>query len=399
MDLHDILDRATDRVDAPHGLTAWALGEARRRRARVRGYGAALVAAAAVVVLVVSVRVVAPDPDGQGEPSGPVPPTASQVPTSPEAPPVPRSAVLERWDPRGVEGLSVLDLGIPRVMPPAPTAGALTEAVALLDDDTRPLLVGAEGTAVPLELPDGIGRWRSIALSPDGSRVAAVGRAFFWRDLAGGTWQRLDRPAGIDVEATVRWVSSDDVVLSGYPATVRMDVTTGEQATLDFARSDGWWATTEDGYVTYEQLDLLMERTGDAGEVVARRMPTGPLGSLQRFAVRGSALAAVRAVTTFTSSKGPTEQDGLLALDLDTLATRAFLPLPDEATYYSDNANASVLTWLDGETVLFTVHPKDAAKEYLVAWDVETGALSRVACWLDSYDATFATDVVARAAR
>lgn len=393
MDLHDVLDRATDRLDAPPGMGARALGESRRRRTRRRGYGGALVAAAATVVLVVSARVVAPDPGGEERPSEPSAPTVSVAPT---APPIPRSAVQERWDPRGVEGLPVRELGVPRVMPATPTAGAdsLTEAVALLDDGQSPLLVGADGTAAPLELPVGIGHWRSVALSPDGTRVAAVGRSLFWRDLAAGTWQRRDRPAGVDVEATIRWIGPDEVVLSGYPATVRMDVTTGESAELGFARSGGWWAPgPEGGYLSHDPAGLA-DRSGSSGEEVTRLVPTGSVGSLQRFAVGEDAIAAVRATTTYTRPRGPTEQDGLLVLDRATLETRALLPLPYEATYYSDGGNASVLWWLDGDTVLVEVHPKDAAKEYLVAWDVDTGELSRIACWPGAHDATFATDLL-----
>lgn len=79
---------------------------------------------------------------------------------------------------------------------------------------------------------------------------------------------------------------------------------------------------------------------------------------------------------------------GLVVLDRRTLQARAVLPVqvaPHDLT---------VVAWVDDDTVAFTVQPPGAPKEYLVTWNVETGELSRISCWLTSFQASFATDLL-----
>lgn len=388
--LHDVLDCASDAIEAP-GLGAGALAEARRRRARRRGLAAAGTAAAAVVALVVSVQVATDGHRVENSPLDPASPTTSEVPV---AAPIPRARVQDLWDPRGAEELAALPLGLPLVLPSAATGpDPVTEAVALLDDGAAPLLVAADGTAAQLGLPADVGRWRSLALSPDGRRVAVLGRAVFVRDLDGGSWQRLERPRGIDVEAQVRWISDDVLILESYRGGVRVDLGTGEQQTLPFARTTlGWAPAPEDTYVAHTPSGVHGLREMRGNHEVSRTH-LGQLGSIQRFVVSDDALASARANTTFPPT-APQDRDGLVAVDRRTLETRAFLPVPYENSWYGDGGNLTPLAWRGDDTVLFVVHPKDRATQYLLAWEVETGALSRVTGWAEEYAATFATDLL-----
>ncbi|MQW75783.1 hypothetical protein GHK92_07850 [Nocardioides sp. dk4132] len=394
--LHDALHRASDAIEAP-GMAGAALAEARRRGARRRGVASALAAAAAVVVVVVSVQVATDDPRAENSPHRPTSPTTGAAAT---APPVPRSRVQELWDPRGAGALPALDLGTPHALPAAPTApGPIAEAVALLDDDARPLLVAADGTAVELDLPADLGRWRSLALSPDGRRVAALGRAVFVRDLTERSWQRIERPRGIDVEAHVRWFSDDVLALESYRGTVRLDLRTGEQQALPFARSTSSWAPApgDDSYVAHTLSGVHALRELRGAEEVARTH-LGQIGSLQRFVVSDDAIAAARGNTTFPpTAPQDRDRDGLIAVDRGTLETRALLPVPYESSWYSDGGNLSPLLWLNDDTVLFVVQAPDAPSEYLLAWDVETGDLARVTEWPAAYVVTFAVDLLTAA--
>ncbi|WP_134765304.1 hypothetical protein [Nocardioides sp. 1609] len=401
-DLHDLLDRATDAVQ-PVGMAVRARAVAHRRRVRRRGVAAGLASAVAVAGVVVAVQ-------GAGGPAAdapttPAPATTSTAPTPAEplvAPDIPLDRIQDRWDPRGVEDLPVLDLGVPRVLPVA-DGGEVTTAVALLDGDDATLLIGADGAQTSLTLPDGLGTSRSVRLSPDGRRVAAVGSTgFFWRDLDGGAWQRVDVP-GHAREGSVGWLpGSDVVVLQGYGPGVRVDLATGGTRLLPHLAEYVSWAADPDGRLTYQlpadgpSIDgpALVREDGDGGTT---EVFPGPLESIQRYALSDSSMAAARADgAIYGGEPAAHDVDGLIALDRVTLATRALLPVEDRAGYYADGGNLVPTSWLDDDTVLFTVLPRDAAKEYLVAWDVGTGDLSRVACWPTAYDASFASDLAAR---
>ncbi|WP_137292389.1 hypothetical protein [Nocardioides dongxiaopingii] len=406
-DLHDVLDRATDAV-APVGMAARALSTARRRRTRRRGIAAGLASAAAVAGVVVAVQ-------GAGGPTAEPPASPATTTTAPPtpaeplvAPDIPLDRIQDRWDPRGAEGLPVLDLGIPRVLPLVDGGtGAVGTAVALLESDGETLLVGPDGTQAALDLPDGLGTQRSVRLSPDGRRVAAVGSSgFFWRDLDGdidgGSWERVEVPAHAR-EGSVGWLpGSAVVVLQGYGPGVRVDLATGATRLLPHLAEYVSWAADPEGRLTYQRPAdepsttgaALVSEDGDGG--TAEAFP-GPLESIQRYALSDSSLAAARANGAVVGGRPAAHDvDGLIALDRATLATRALLPVEDRAGYYADGGHLVPTSWLDDDTVLFTVLPRDAAKEYLLAWDVESGDLSRVACWPTAYDASFASDLATR---
>jgi hypothetical protein len=83
----------------------------------------------------------------------------------------------------------------------------------------------------------------------------------------------------------------------------------------------------------------------------------------------------------------------LLALELDGLTTRAFLPVKDRNHWYSDGAGLTAIGWLDDDTVLAEVQPRsDAATTWVVTWNVDSGDLRRVASYPADVNLTFAID-------
>jgi hypothetical protein len=338
-ELQDLLHRATDRIDGPD-LAARALAGARRRRAHRRGIVAVVAAAAAVVAVVVSVELTT----GGGARVDP-PPAQSPSPTPTQAvataPAIDPARIQPVWDPRDVEGLPVTDLGVPRVMESL-VPGVVTRPVAVLDDGERALLVSGDGRSEELPLPDGLGELRTVSLSPDGTRLAVTGiSGFFWRPQ-GGAWQRVG-DAGEGVAIT--------------------------------------WAP--DGTPRLGDGDDLIDATS-----------YGALENLQRQVGSTSSVAAARANATWPEERQRDDYDGLIAIERETLATRGFLRVPDQRGYYVDGGTLTPIAWLDQDTVAFTVLPKGAAKSYLVAWDVETGRLSRISCWERSFSAVFATGLL-----
>lgn len=337
--LPDLLHRATDRIDGPD-LAARALAGARRRRARNRGVAAAVAAAAAVVVVVVSVELTAGggprvDPPPAQSPS-PAPTTA--VATAPAIAP---SRIQPVWDPRDVEGLPVTDLGVPRVMESL-VPGVVDRPVAVLDDGERALLVSADGRSDDLALPDGLGEQRTVSLSPDGTRLAVTGiSGFFWRPLD-GHWQRTGE-------------AGEGVAITWLP----------------------------DGTPRLGETDDLIEAAS-----------YGALENLQRQVGSTTSVAAARANASWPDDRQPDDYDGLIALDRETLQTRGFLRVPDQEGYYVDGGVLTPVAWLGDDTVAFTVLPRDAAKSYLLTWNVETGELSRISCWAKSFSAVFATGLL-----
>ena len=126
----------------------------------------------------------------------------------------------------------------------------------------------------------------------------------------------------------------------------------------------------------------------------AAQVGGGPLEGLILPAVGAADIAFARA--NLALGDRPDDRDGLVVVDRESFEARAYLPVPDDHDYYVQAEELRPLTWLDADTLAFTVLPRGAAKEYLLTWDVETGEISRVSCWLASYDAVFATDLLGR---
>jgi hypothetical protein len=391
-ELHDLLERATDRIESPD-LAAQALVGARRRRTTQRGLAAAGAAAVLVLVVALAGQLTRGD-DHTAPPVAPTPtPSADAAAT---APPIARGRIQPVWDPRGAESLPVVDLGVPRVMESL-SPGVVTRPVAVLDDGERARLVSADGLIAALPLPDGLGRQRTVSLSPDGTKLAAVGiSGAFWRTLD-GDWQRVElddegQVTGEGIEVT--WSpDGSSLVLRSHLAGVRVDLDTAAQDRLPMLRDYASWTFAPDGTVVTTGLPGVRE--WDDGEV-SRETRLGPLENLQRPLVDDAALVAARGNTSWPEERQPDDFDGLIALDRETLATRGFLRVPDQVGYYVDGGVLTPIAWLDDDTVAFTVLPEDAPKEYLLTWDVETGEISRVSCWLTSYDVVFATDLLGR---
>lgn len=330
-ELHDLLERATDRIESPD-LAARALAGARRRRTTQRGV-AATGAAALVLVVAVTGQLTRGGSDS-APPVAPTPtPTGDTVTT---APPIAGDRIQPVWDPRGAEALPVVDLGVPRVMESL-TPGDVSRPVAVLDDGQQAQLVSADGLVADLPLPDGLGQQRTVSLSPDGSRLVAVGiSGFFWRTLD-GKWQRVDlddeeQVTGEGIEVT--WSPEDSsLVLRSHLDGVQVDLDTGEQTRLPMLRDYASWGFAPDGTVVTTGLPGV--RAWD-GSDVGRETLLGPLENLQRPVVGDASLAAARANTTWPADRHADDFDGLIALDRASLETRGFLRVPYEASYYVD---------------------------------------------------------------
>jgi hypothetical protein len=315
------------------------------------------------------------------------PPTVRAV-----APAITPSRIQPIWDPRGVEGLPVTDLGVPRVMESL-APGVVTRPVAVLDDGRRTLLVSGDGTVDDLQLPRGVGPWRDVSLSPDGELLAVAGiGGFYWRTL-GETWRHIavegDRSFGDGAEIT--WgPDSRSVVVRSYDTAQQIDLVTGDERRLPMLSDYESWAFAPDGaVVTTSPAVRLWQR-----ESLLSETSLGPLESVQRPVVDERSIAAARGNTSWGEERSRDDNDGLIVVDRETLETRSFLPVVDHASYYVDGGALTPVAWIDDDVLAFTVHPMDAAKAYLVTWNVETGVLSRVSCWDSSFSAVFAVGVL-----
>ena len=128
-----------------------------------------------------------------------------------------------------------------------------------------------------------------------------------------------------------------------------------------------------------------------------RRLSWGPLGRPAR-SFRTDSLSTLVGVVADMSSVaavqgacvGAEEERGLLALDLDDLSTRAYLPVRDPAGAYTCGSALEAIAWLDPDTVLVSVtQPRNRSGQgVFVTWDVATGELRRVGALAEglSYD-------------
>jgi hypothetical protein len=260
-DLHDLLDLATDRLDAP-GLATGALATAGRRR---RNRRAGVVASAAAVLVVAGVAVAGlVGSDSSDEPMpAPSPPTrtvepdlptfdptkvddlppapADLIPVLPDVLDVPTSTPTLAEDPVGAavltfarsDALKVLGVDGAWRHVPLPVEGG---SVALSPDGTRLLVQTAAGvdvwdvttgvvSAVPLppEPTNDIG-W---TWTDDGALVVFdLGRAWVVDPVTGEAGRRTDRDSLWDVGVEVGWSDADGslaVSVDGHRLLVRDD--------------------------------------------------------------------------------------------------------------------------------------------------------------------------------
>jgi hypothetical protein len=398
-DLDQLFRDATDHVASPD-LAGRALAEAHRRRVRRTAVGAL----AAVVLLGGGVAWVAQAPTPKaGVVDTPVP-TPSQEATVvgprdleaqvdlPTPPPIDEAVIQPRWDPGTAAELPRADIGLPQDLTPPGEAAELTSlphAVALVQLEATTHVVGADGRWWRLPLPEeplAIGEWRteSPRLSTDGTWIALPGRTALWaRELAGTGWRRIEYPRGF-------------LRSRMFPRLVPRS-----GAGFVLARHREWLVDLDSGSVDErsEQVSTLAWGdgvfVGSLGSAYGMRLlswgaESGPqatfrtdyLQSLTGMAASADSLAAVRGVGAYNVPRAPAERNGLIALRLDDLSTRAYLPIEDPGYAMTDGELMAVEGWLGPDTVLASVGTMGAdlseGVRTLFTWDIATGDLRRV---------------------
>jgi hypothetical protein len=398
-----VLLRATDGVDAPD-LAAVALAEARRRRTRTRGALAAVGSMVSVASVVTVFAVVDSGEAPEPAPGVPTPTRTDDLGLPPLAPEIDPGKAQPVWDPEQVGSLPWDgSLGLPQDLTPVRSADLATSAVvAAADHDDLFCLLLPTGQWVnagdyPEPAPEGVGR--SLALSDDGSRIAVTGRtALWWRDIPGGKWTRVDYPAPMAGQV-VQLDFADDttLMLDRFDAFWSVDLTTGASERLPFDIFDDVSALPDGDFVASRfavsgTAPRVVGRLHD-GELLNLTNPA-PLGSLQHAVGSDTTLVATRADGSYPDVE-PTDHDGLLALDLDGLTTRAYLPVEDGRAYYADSAGLTATGWLDDDTVLAQVRPKsEPTTTWVITWNVETGELRRAGSYPTDARLTFAIDAL-----
>ena len=349
-ELHDLLERATDRMEAPD-LAARALTTASGRRARRRG----LAAAGAAAVLVAAVAVAGSfEHGGVSRPTGPLP---SPDPDHPDE----RVVTAQAWDPRSVDDLDrVTWPGLPSTVDvpgsapylgdePLPAAW-LVVSTRLPENDGGLFVLGVDGSW--RSLPDGGLGAPAPSLSRDGTRLLvplADGGAQVW-ELADGMIT-LPEPQGWvpwDFESWT-WVSPTTVLADDGEGGWLVDVSSGSAQQVDAPRSNpGTWAAGPDGE--------LLEGSG-----------------LNRPVATDGWLAG----TTYTDGSFRVEVRGR---DDDPEVYR--LEIEDDEGNYSNWALRVATVTRDGTVLLWVAVPGDRAGEdgwRLVSWRPGTGDLGLVA--------------------
>lgn len=395
--LREVLERAADPVPRPDlARTALVTATATRRKRT------ALTATAAAAVLVATVTVGVSLGGGETR-EGPVAPRPSPTSGSPglfdaTPPPIGLDVIQPRWDPRDVSTLPTRNIGLPSSLTPPtevePLAG-IDAGLGLVDDRQRLFVVDGSGAWAKLDYPEPpVEQYTDPAvLTVDGSRVVFAGRTALWsHDVRGAAWQPVPYPdefvalGGYGVQLVPDgpdglWMSRGGRALTWY-----VDLADGSVDRRDVALETATWAP-ERGLVRVgltsrpDQNRYLTVGTPGADEEIWR---TYVLAALTGLAADEASLAAARGVGGWSGNRGPAEQNGLIALRLDDLATRAYLPIPDPNYWYTDAGALSALSWLDGDTVLASVVPQDTGgsetgTRYLFTWDVTTGELRLVA--------------------
>ncbi len=398
--LHDILLRVTDGIESPD-LAATALTTAPRRRARRRGALVAVGSAVAVGSVIVAGALMDTDETPAPAPGVPTPTRTSDLGLPPLAPDIDPDRAQPIWDPEQVASLPWDDqLGLPQDLTPVRSAGGATSAVVAAADhgDLFCLLlptgewVDAGGYPEPPLESAG----RTIALSDDGSRIAVTGRSgLWWRDLPNGQWVRVDYPAGLqlptDTPLGLDFGTVESLVLAHWNAFWRVDLATGSAERLPFDLYDDVSALPDGDVVasrfaTSGKVPRVVERHHD-GQVVSATSPAS-LGSLQFAVGSDTSIVATRADGAYPDVAA-TDHDGLLALDLDGLTTRGFLPVEDDIAYYADSGGLTAVGWLDDDTVLAKLRLRtETSTTWVITWNVETGDLRRVGSY--PTDATLA---------
>lgn len=400
-DLRPLLDRATEHVASPD-LAERALAGAHRRRVRRAAVGAlaAVVLLGGGVALAVQDR--APHADVVDTPVPRPTPSATDgldaLVALPTPPRIPESVMQPEWDPRDAGALPASDVGLPQDLDSpvdAPLLTSMPPAVAMVVGDGGLDLVDRDGAwrrlplpEQPLSVPSYV---RTSRLSTDGTRVVFLGRTSLWsRDVRSTGWReleypegflQLDRPPGrraipqvVPMVAEHLWLARDTWWL--------VDLDTARFEAVGTPRGAVVWGggvLVESGKARGYPMRILS--WGPPGDPL-RTFRTDSLQSLTGLAVDAESLAAVRGVGVHAEPRSATERNGLIALRLDDLSTRAYLPVTDPDYALTDGGLMAAVGWLDDDTVLASVGPAGSASgdgvRVLFTWDVATGALARV---------------------
>lgn len=401
-ELRDLLERATDRIDVPDLAGAALAGTAVAHRRR-RTYAVGVAAASVLVVVLAGLTL------GDGGRQDPSPAPSPTLPTStpstssdseldallalPTPPPVDPAVIQPLWDPEEVTDLPGADIGLPSDLTPpvgAPELTSMPAAVAVVDDGQELFAVDPEGAwsrlAYPEEpLPTEFSSPAS-ALSRDGTRIVFTGRTSLWsRDVRGGEWRQLPYPDGF--EEMAGWqVHLDPQVaellwLGRKSRSWYVDLDTGTFEEHSFSLDNTAWGGGDIRVriqVTGKPYDMRVISWGIPGGA-ERSWRTDSLHSLTGPAADTESVAAVRGVGSYSEPREPFERNGLIALNLDDLSTRAYLPIVDPNYSYTDGGAMAARGWLTADTVLAEVvlGGAETGIRHLFVWDVETGDLSR----------------------
>jgi hypothetical protein len=391
--LHEVLDRAATTVPRPD-LARAALAEAGRVRARRRG-----LAGTAVGVVVVAAAVVGTSLTGPRAGQEPTPAPPPEGPPGSQAAAIPESVVEDFWDVPGVGELPLRSSALPEEVEQPPNAPGLAGNPL----PAAVLSVWGEGDTTYLLSPEG--QWRSVPhpgpepwlaeLSDDGTRLAMPGGAGLevW-DVSAGTSTLLPWPEDADLPAAdlvvaLRWAPDGEHVLLVGPRgswVLGLDGSVERRPyPTDRYSSDAYY--DEQGRVV--ELASLPRQAGREivvweGTERVSTVDATPLESLDRAAVRGDLVAAVRGDGGWYTPREASDWDGLIVFGRDDATARAYLPIRDGASTYSDNGYLTVHGWLDDETVLAWVQPRvDRGQPgedwWLVAWHFPSGEMTRLA--------------------
>ena len=389
-ELHDLLERATDLIESPD-LASTALASARRRRTTYRT--ALAVGGAAALVVVVALVSGLNGRDDSTPPVTPSPTTSTAPTTTKEATSLLAEVAQPPWDPRHVDELPAAGSGVASAVPdvvnvPA-TASPLADdpvdaAVMIMRGETAIMLLAADGSWRSAPLPSA-GQYGAMSLSPDGTRLG------------------VETDSGVDVWDLPTGERTSVAYPNGYRAS---DFTTWmwvDMSTLLFEDSDpgGWlvdWPTGLTTRVPYPEETFAATVDNDGGLVESQYFARPALfidwaGGTRRQVDQPWRGEFVSVRANADSVAGVTGQSIVVA-DRADLTPRHMLPIDDPEDNYG-SGKLGVVALLDDGTVLLQVPVfRPDISWRLVAWDPESGDLTRVARGNTSVPASYATGLL-----
>lgn len=389
---------------------AWRTAREQNRRQRfaaVAGAGAA--AALVTVVLAQSSSFDRSAPPATGTVSSPAGRVSTSTPPGPDGETL--SERLKRisqpaWDGVKVAALPIIDTKLPSTLDPWGRP-----APALTDDPVRTALAVAQrsGPSLDIRILGDDSRWRQLdtpglepgrrdglvvsltkgsPISPDGTMLALpLPGALLVIDLTSGSARRINLPAG-NVPSwagrVAQWSPDGTEIMTGPASWPGL-----------FRPRHGWLVDLATGNVLPAPFDPTQAAFGPDGSVVelrnwdcglcqlwhynGRRVSQRVTLDVQLYVVTPSVravMAVSRSVRSWVGRKGVDDQEGILVVDPGSGELLAELPMrqPHVAE------NATILGWLDDETVVLSVADPTSVnyRPVLVAWNYKSGQLSQL---------------------